>query len=546
MSSLNSLKYAALAGLTGGEGTLNELEHLYLTQEGVPEIGTLNERWYALFDRPGVTWNEGAHIWLTTKGVPEGGTLNERWYWLWDAVVNSPPLPSVVIYDPTNINHTGTTALQAVVNWTIAPDGDFPVSSTEIKREGQSDVWAGPPTAKYTDTRDIVPDTAIKYTLTTIDTEGNRSVGVESSVGIPNLVLPGKPAAPTAGSYSTIDKDLRVNWGAATQGTFAIANYKLYRNGVLRATLGVVLNYVDDVPFDDSFDTYQYRVSAVDSSGNEGPQSDLLEVVPIDKATNHLVNPDAPNGSPWESPGVTVTLLGGGESELVNVSGNPTRSLVQFLNTQYNEEWYLDGEFRRKTPADGDFRLTAAEYTSSTWQGASTARIDGDIAVGEDWVRVGVQRRISTFSSTRVRYGIQLVNPSTEDMVIEVRNMRMFQLAAVGGQINMPDLTLGVGTSGGTRFGYRRGSYGTSAPDQLSDGNEIRDLYVNNSNGRLVFRVEGTYPQDEFTSIELVGYGTLNTAAADLFDDSGGETFWRWDGTGITLTDGDTIAVEFT
>ena len=114
-----------------------------------------------------------------------------------------------------------------------------------------------------------------------------------------------------------------------------------------------------------------------------------------------------------------------------------------------------------------------------------------------------------------------------------------------GGQINMPDLNLGVG-SGGARHGYRRGLWGTANPNLLTDGNEIRDLYLNNNNGRVVFKVEGTYPQDEFASMEVVGYGTLDTATADLFDDSGGETFWRWNNTGWTWTDGDTLAVEFT
>ena len=124
-------------------------------------------------------------------------------------------------------------------------------------------------------------------------------------------------------------------------------------------------------------------------------------------------------------------------------------------------------------------------------------------------------------------------------------NDRWIEYWGGGGQINMPDLTLGVG-SGGARHGYRRGNFGTAAPDQLVDGNEIRDLYLNNNNGRVVFKVEGTYPQDEFTSMQVVGYGTLNTADADLFDDSGGETFWRWNNTGWTWTDGDTLAVEFT
>jgi hypothetical protein len=110
--------------------------------------------------------------------------------------------------------------------------------------------------------------------------------------------------------------------------------------------------------------------------------------------------------------------------------------------------------------------------------------------------------------------------------------------------INMPDLTLTAGNSGGARHGYDRSSYGAVAPDLLTDGNEIRALYVNNSNGRLIFRVEGTYPQNEFTSMEIVGVGTVNTAAA-MHSTGGGETEWRWNGTGFSLVDTQVYAVNF-
>jgi hypothetical protein len=86
MAHLNEVKYAALEPLRAGKpATLNELEHRWLTLGGVPEGGTLNERYYKLFGKE-VAWNEAAHSWLTAQGVPEGGTLNERWYIYWTGV----------------------------------------------------------------------------------------------------------------------------------------------------------------------------------------------------------------------------------------------------------------------------------------------------------------------------------------------------------------------------------------------------------------------------------------------------------------------------
>ena len=80
---LNEVKYAALKALRNGKpATLQELEHRWLTLGGVPEGGTLNERYYALFGKD-LPWNGAAHAWLTAQLVPIGGTLNERWYYYW-------------------------------------------------------------------------------------------------------------------------------------------------------------------------------------------------------------------------------------------------------------------------------------------------------------------------------------------------------------------------------------------------------------------------------------------------------------------------------
>ena len=198
---------------------------------------------------------------------------------------------------------------------------------------------------------------------------------------------------------------------------------------------------------------------------------------------------------------------------------------------------------RNKGAIGNDYRLAIAEYAGAVWKGANTADLDTLVTGDPTPVLVMFVGGVADPTTDRIRFAVQFVNPTQAGMSIEMRLPAM--LLQSGQIINMPDLTLGVG-SGGARHGYRRGQYGTAAPDQLVDGNEIRDLYLNNNNGRVVFKVEGTYPQDEFTSMEVVGYGTLNTADADLFDDSGGETFWRWNNTGWSWTDGDTLAVEFT
>ena len=84
MASLNELKYAALYPQVGvKDDNLNQLEHKWLTLQGVPAGGELGSRWYQLFARSDIKWNGAAHAWLTTQLVPEGGNLNERWYQYW-------------------------------------------------------------------------------------------------------------------------------------------------------------------------------------------------------------------------------------------------------------------------------------------------------------------------------------------------------------------------------------------------------------------------------------------------------------------------------
>ena len=86
MATLNEVKYAAMLNATGATPPLklNELEHKWLTLQGVTAPGTLSERWYRLFGLATGHWNENAHKWLTAQLVSPGGTLNERFYMFWE------------------------------------------------------------------------------------------------------------------------------------------------------------------------------------------------------------------------------------------------------------------------------------------------------------------------------------------------------------------------------------------------------------------------------------------------------------------------------
>jgi hypothetical protein len=105
-------------------------------------------------------------------------------------------------------------------------------------------------------------------------------------------------------------------------------------------------------------------------------------------------------------------------------------------------------------------------------------------------------------------------------------------------------VTLTAGDNGGARVGFQDGVYGALNPDETSDGYQISALFCNNNNGRVRFKVEGEYQQNRFTSMEIVGVGTLLTADA-IYDYDGSETEWRWDGTGFNLVSGTVYAVAF-
>ena len=97
---LNEVKYAAMLAVTGATPPIHiqELEHLYLDGEGAAAGGTLNERWYKLFEASSGfgPWNQAAVIWLSKQGILLK-KINEMWYEYWEAV--DPGNPTVATAD---------------------------------------------------------------------------------------------------------------------------------------------------------------------------------------------------------------------------------------------------------------------------------------------------------------------------------------------------------------------------------------------------------------------------------------------------------------
>lgn len=132
--------------------------------------------------------------------------------------------------------------------------------------------------------------TSVVYTY---DAAGNR-------VLVKTSTPPHAPAtlAATAISYDTI----RLSWTASLDaGGGAVSYYRVYRGGVLVASPNGVT--FDDYPLTDCT-TYSYRVSAVDSSGNESAQSPVATATTPDHTPPSV--PSGLQGTPTS--GTTVSL----------------------------------------------------------------------------------------------------------------------------------------------------------------------------------------------------------------------------------------------
>jgi fibronectin type 3 domain-containing protein len=135
------------------------------------------------------------------------------------------------------------------------------------------------------------------YTVKTVDLAGNLSAASAPKSVVYDVVAPAVPASPSGPAATNVKPTIR--WTAsADSGGATLANYVVYRDGVQVGTATAPSYNETATVYPDG--TYLYTASAVDTAGNESPQSTPVTVV------YDTVAPGAP-GTPTTAAPVTKT-----------------------------------------------------------------------------------------------------------------------------------------------------------------------------------------------------------------------------------------------
>ena len=203
--------------------------------------------------------------------------------------------------------------------------------------------------SNYTDNT-VTNGTTYYYIVKATDNSSNESSASNEATGFPRDTSP--PGAPTGLSVTAIgDRLVRLSWTANTEPD--VDSYNVYRStapgsGYARIATGVtgvtIVTYDDTTVFNGI--PYYYRVTAVDTSGNESPYSDdEASGTPLDSDP-----PDAPTG-------IYATA---GDSEII----------IDWIdNTEYDLDNYRVYRSTTSgfTPGPPTFinSVTSSEYTDS-------------------------------------------------------------------------------------------------------------------------------------------------------------------------------------
>lgn len=171
--------------------------------------------------------------------------------------VTAPTTPSdltAIVAGPSQINLT----------WTAATD-NVAVTAYKVYRGGTLLATLGNVTS-YSSTG-LSPATAYSYTVAACDAAGNCSAQSAATsattAALPDTTAPAIPVAPVATVVSA--SQINLTWTASTDNV-GVTVYKVYRDGVLLATLGNVTSYSDSGLA--AATAYSYTLVACDAAGN--------------------------------------------------------------------------------------------------------------------------------------------------------------------------------------------------------------------------------------------------------------------------------------
>ena len=195
---------------------------------------------------------------VTTVSVAGGvATVNVSW-----------GADSIAPSTPGNPQVAATGASTARFSWTASTD-NIGVTGYRVSRDGT--VLGTVTGTQYNDTG-LVPLTTYVYTVVALDAAGNESGAATRSFTMPQADTTAPTAPANLRATSLTKSKANLAWNASTDAV-GVAGYRVYRNGVLVAT-------VTGLTWSDSRQRLAttYFVRAFDAAGNVSAQSNTLSV----------------------------------------------------------------------------------------------------------------------------------------------------------------------------------------------------------------------------------------------------------------------------
>ena len=235
--------------------------------------------------------------------------------------------------NPTTLAALAASTSQINLTWTASTDtGGSGVMGYRIERctgtgcANFTEITTSP-VASYSDTG-LAPSTSYSYRVRAYDGAGNNSgysnIDSDTTYAPPDLTPP--TPAPVLSGSAISSTQIQLTWTASIDPESGIANYRVYRDSILIATLGsAALTYVDSGLSPET--AYTYRVDAVNGGGLITPSN-----------TVSITTPAIPDTEPpvfiFNSPGSTLlagttsATLGGTTDESATCRYSTTNGLV--------------------------------------------------------------------------------------------------------------------------------------------------------------------------------------------------------------------------
>jgi chitodextrinase len=211
-------------------------------------------------------------------------------------IVTTPATPDTAAPStPASLAATAASASRINLSWSASTD-NVAVTNYRVFRNGALLVSLGNVTT-YQDNA-LIAGTTYTYTVRALDAAGNISGhSAQASATTSPAADTTPPTTPTNVVASPVSPSrIDVSWSPSTDND-AVANYRVYRNGVLAATLTSTTYQNTGLS---PATTYSYRVEAIDETGNVSALS-----APVSAST-----PSAPDTTAPTTPtGLTATAV---------------------------------------------------------------------------------------------------------------------------------------------------------------------------------------------------------------------------------------------